>query len=134
MDTLMGLMDEQGWLGDETQRRGNLSELLSNDSLGRVWLIQTGAEAIGYLVLTYSYSLEFHGRDVLLDQLYLRQVYQQPEWVTQTLNFAKAAAQALGANALHARMGRKNLPTQAIYRAAGFADDDSYLMTKEIVM
>jgi hypothetical protein len=48
------------------------------------------------------------------------------------LKFAKARNRSLGVNALHVEMERDNLPAQALYRAAGFVDDDSYLMTKWI--
>ncbi len=133
IDTLIRLMQEQQRHVDEAGSRAALAELLSHDSLGKVWLIQADTQPIGYLVLTYSYSLEFHGRDALIDQLYLREGYQQLELETQAIKFAQEASRTLGVNALHIMMGRKNSQTQALYRAVGFEDDDSYLMTKRIV-
>jgi hypothetical protein len=47
-----------------------------------------------------------------------------------SLEFAQAQCRSLGVNALHVEMERNNSPAQAIYRVAGFEDDDSYLMTK----
>lgn len=132
IDTLIRLMQEQQSLADEAEGRAALAELLRNDSLGKAWLIQADSQPIGYLVLTYSYSLEFHGRDALIDQLYLGEGYQQPELETQAIKFAQERSRALGVNALHIKMGRKNIQTQALYRAVGFEDDDSYLMTKRI--
>jgi hypothetical protein len=123
-------MQEQRRHIDEARSQAALAELLSHDSLGKVWLIQADTRPIGYLVLTYSYSLEFHGRDALIDQLYLREGYQQFE--IQAIKFVQAASRALGVNALHIMMERKNSQAQALYRAVGFEDDDSYLMTKRI--
>src|SRR5688572_19196528 len=61
---------------DERRGRAALARLLADDSLGRTWLIENGAEAAGYLVLTFGYSLEFHGRDAFVDELFLREAYR----------------------------------------------------------
>ena len=46
-------------------------ELLNDETKGRVWLVEADGEQVGYVVLTYGYSLEFHGRDALVDELFL---------------------------------------------------------------
>ena len=48
---------------DEGAARTALENLLADGSLGKVWLIHLGGAAAGYVVLTFSYSLEFDGRD-----------------------------------------------------------------------
>ena len=48
---------------DEPALRPVLDRLLHDEPLGRVWLIQDGAQAIGYIVLAFGYSLEYRGRD-----------------------------------------------------------------------
>jgi GNAT superfamily N-acetyltransferase len=106
-----------------------LDRLISGNSLGQAWLIQADNASIGYMVVTFSYSLEFHGRDALLDELYLPDPYRQ-NYGLPSLKFAQAFCQSLGVNALHVEMERDNGVDQALYRAAGFKDDDSYLMTK----
>ncbi|MBI1878162.1 MAG: GNAT family N-acetyltransferase [Chloroflexi bacterium] len=113
----------------EANSRVTLARLVTNASLGRVWLIEADREPVGYVVVTFSYSLEFHGRDALLDKLYLRDSYRQ-EYSVPSLKFAQAQCRLLEVNALHVEMERDNPPAQALYRAAGFEDEDSYLMTK----
>jgi GNAT superfamily N-acetyltransferase len=56
---------------DEARVRRALGPLLTDDSLGVIWLI--GDPPGGYAVLTWSYSLESGGRDALLDEIYLRE-------------------------------------------------------------
>ncbi len=51
---------------EEQSARSALQQILSDDSFGRVWLIQTNRTPIGYVVLTLGFSLEFHGRDASL--------------------------------------------------------------------
>ncbi len=105
-----------------------LGQVINDGALGRVWLIEADSQPVGYVAITFSYSLEFHGRDALLDELYLHpsaQAFGEP-----SLKFAQAQCRALGVNALHAEMERADIPTQQLYHVAGFEDDDSFLMTK----
>ncbi|HEY9673810.1 MAG TPA: hypothetical protein V6D11_20380 [Waterburya sp.] len=46
---------------DEQTLRTALTKILKDESLERVWLIQEGRNAIGYIVLAFGYSLEFRG-------------------------------------------------------------------------
>ena len=57
---------------DEDVARTALTDLVDDPSLGRVWLIQDEGEAIGYVALTIGYSLEHHGRDAFLDELFIK--------------------------------------------------------------
>lgn len=106
-----------------------VDRLVADGGLGQAWFIQIDNRPVGYMAVTFSYSLEFHGRDALLDELYLRDPYGQVFGVP-CLNFAQTWSRSLGVNAMHVEVERDNSPAQALYRAAGFADDDSYLMTK----
>ncbi|MCK6624392.1 MAG: GNAT family N-acetyltransferase [Anaerolineae bacterium] len=127
IEILVRLRQESGAEGQASSRAA-LGQVINDDSLGRIWLIETDHQPVGYVVVTFSYSLEFHGRDALLDELYLRpsaQAFSKP-----SLKFAQAQCQALGVNALHAEMERANTQAQNLYRAVDFEDDDSYLMTK----
>ncbi|MFN8454660.1 MAG: GNAT family N-acetyltransferase [Anaerolineae bacterium] len=132
LDLLLSLMHEQDSSLNQTQRRAGLSELLGNDSLGQAWLIPGKTEWCGYLIVTYSYSLEFHGRDALLDQLGLDVAHPGSTLEIKAIQFASRAARLGGAHALHVRVTRSEIHKQKVYRAAGFEDDDSYLMTKMI--
>lgn len=49
-----------------------LSLLLNEPALGRVWLILKGGKAVGYLILTFGFDLEFGGRQATLTDLYIK--------------------------------------------------------------
>jgi hypothetical protein len=61
-DLILGFMREyyafDGHHFDEENSPAALMGLLRDDSLGCIWLIQDGAAAVGYVVLTLGYSLE----------------------------------------------------------------------------
>ncbi len=112
--------------------RAGLEQIVQDDSLGRVWLIYWKDEAIGYMVLTFGYSLEFHGRDALVDELYIREEYRRCGIGTKALQFVEEICCSLGIEALHLVVERKNTQAQSFYRQLGFEEQDRYLMTKWI--
>lgn len=107
--------------------------LLGDNRLGYAWLINYEQEAIGYTVLTLGYSLEFHGRDAFVDELYIRSPFRRKGIGMQTLQFLEENSYTLGVNALHLEVGRDDLGAQAFYRKASFKDHNRYLMTKWLI-
>lgn len=117
---------------DEGTIRSLLAKLLKKDYLGRVWLIQQDRDALGYIVLTFGYSLEFLGRDAFIDELYIRESHRAQGVGTRALQFVEKMCPSLGIQALHLEADRKNTTAQSFYRKVGFEDHDRYLMTKWI--
>lgn len=110
--------------------RKALIQLLSDESIGRIWLIQDQSKIIGYVILTLSYSLEYGGRDAFIDELYIESDYQRQGIGKQTIKFLEEICIALNVQALHLEVERENTSAQSFYRQVGFADHDRYLMTK----
>jgi GNAT superfamily N-acetyltransferase len=117
---------------DEHDGRAALLRLISDERLGRVYLIRNGGEAIGHLVITFGFSLEFKGRDAFVDELFLREGFRGRGVGKRALAFAEGECRAAGVRALHLEVGRANINAQGLYRRAGFKDHDRYLMTKWI--
>jgi len=115
---------------DEAAARGALAGILGNAASGRVFLICAGDEVAGYTVLTFGYSLEFHGRDAFVDELFLHQKFRGQGIGRRALEFLARVCRENGVAALHLEVERKNTVAQAAYRKFGFADHDRYLMTK----
>jgi ribosomal protein S18 acetylase RimI-like enzyme len=134
LDTLVAMMREfyaiDQYPFDEGIARAALERLLSDATLGRVWVIREGEAAIGYLVLTLGYSLEFHGRDAFVDELYVRAAYRRRGVGTRAIRVAEEACRELGVHALHLEVERTNTAGQTLYRRMGFKDHDRYLMTR----
>ena len=115
---------------DEPAARAALLRILGDEAFGRVWLIQVEGEAAGYVVLTLGFSLEFHGRDAFLDEIYIRESQRGRGVGGSALRFVEEACRSLGVRALHLEVERANTNAQAVYRRSGFKDHDRYLMTK----
>lgn len=111
---------------DDVQSPTALRELLEDDSLGTLFLLRLGAEPIGYLALTYGFSLEFRGRYAFLDEFYIRPPYRARGYGKRALAFAGDACRAAGVRALFLEVDRDNADGQRLYRGAGFAPREHY--------
>ncbi len=87
---------------------------------------------VGYLVLTFGYSLEFHGRDAFIDELFIRASHRGRGWGTRAMEQAESTAKALNIRAVHLEVGHGNTRAQEFYSKMGYNDHERYLMTKWI--
>ena len=106
--------------------------LLANPHVGAICLAWAGEQAVGYLVLTHGYSLEFGGPFVLLDEIYVC-----PELRGSGLGrrLIDSAAQYCRDNAfgyLRLEVQKKNVRPIEVYRTYGFRTEDRYLMSLPI--
>jgi ribosomal protein S18 acetylase RimI-like enzyme len=109
------------------EREAAVKALLSDRTLGGIWLIYHQAELAGYVALCLGYSLEFGGRDAFIDELYLQPAFRGQGLGTATLALLKVEAQKWGVRALHLEVEHDNLPAQRLYRRAQFQPRDQYL-------
>lgn len=120
-----------------TQGR-SLDCLLADPSLGGVFLLVPGSApgsapenhaALGHLVLTRGHSLEFGGRFLLLDELYIAPAIRGRGEGQRALEFAAGVARDTGAQALRLEVAHENHRARGTYRRAGFATETRDLMT-----
>ena len=109
-----------------------LEGILSNASLGRVWIIAEDGTPVGYIVLTLGYSLIYAGRDAFIDEIYIQESHRGRGIGTKAIEFVEGECRELGVNALHVEVERGNKAGQGLYRKKGFEEHDRYLMTKWI--
>jgi ribosomal protein S18 acetylase RimI-like enzyme len=115
---------------DEAAASLAVTRVLENPELAQIYLIFRGAELAGYFALTFCFSLEFHGRFGLLDELYLREAYRRQKLGKAVVGFAEELCRKAGVKALRLEVGRENQGAQSLYLGAGFKVDQRNLMTK----
>lgn len=138
VDRLLGMIRafyvEDGTIRYVPERlRPAILRLLGDPSLGRLWLIDAEYPAVGYLVAVWGYSLEWHGRDAFVDELYVEPAHRGRGIGSRALELAEEACREAGVRALHLEVERPNTRAQELYRRMGFRDHDRYLMTKVLV-
>jgi GNAT superfamily N-acetyltransferase len=117
---------------DQQKARVALTTLLRDINLGRVWLILDGEEPVGYVVICFSYSLEWLGRDAFVDEFYLLPEYRGRSWGRKTMAFVEDAALSLNVRALHLEVVRENGTALQVYRKLGFKERESTFLSKWI--
>ncbi len=116
---------------DEQLAHGAMEGLLRDPSLGRVWMIGSGSEKIGYIVMAFDYSLEYRGKNAWVDEFFIRPAHRGKGFGAEALAFFVAQARRLGVKAVHLEVNHGN-PAIDLYRRVGFQDHRRYLMTKWI--
>ncbi len=117
---------------DELVVRRVLREFLAKPNLGRVWIFSENAATAGYIVLTLSYSFEYHGRDAFVDELYVEPQFRRRGIARQAMQFVEERAREIGVQAIHLEVDHGNDPALELYRGSGYEDHDRYLMTKRL--
>ncbi len=108
------------------------ANLLADDRLGQVWLIQSGDQAIGYVVLTLCYSMEYGGRSAFVDDLFVRPSFRNAGLAAAALAEVKAVCAGRGIRAIHVETGGENGAAHAVYRRAGFTETDRQLLALKL--
>lgn len=115
---------------DEAAASRAVTRALNDPGLGQIYLIFRSQELAGYFALTFCFSLEFHGRFALLDELYLREPFRRQKLGNAVVAFAEDLSRKAGVKALRLEVGRENQGAQSLYRTAGFKEDERNLMTR----
>ncbi len=126
---VQGLYEAEHIPFDEARTARALGDLLADPSLGRVWIVERGGQAVGYAVLTLGYSLEFGGRFALLDELFILEGHRGSGAGRQTLARIAETCRELGLQTLRLEVGRTNRMAQGLYGRIGFETEDRDLMT-----
>jgi GNAT superfamily N-acetyltransferase len=110
-----------------------LGALLADRRLGSLFLIAIGEDLVGYVAVTFGFSLEFRGRFALLDELYLRESARGRGTGKTSLHFVEDFCRREGIAAVRLEVSQANATAQAVYRRAGYDDHARDLLTKWVL-
>lgn len=106
--------------------------LLSDAQFGSVWLIHADGEPVGYIVLTYGYSLEYGGRYATVDEFFVYEAYRGRGIGTETLEIIEDYCRQTDFHALELESVRGDWKAKAFYERLGFSDDGRYVLVKRL--
>lgn len=110
-----------------------LMPLLEGSPHGAVYLVGPTRAPIGYVVVTFTWSVEFGGLDALIDELFIRPGVRGRGIGTEALLALGRALGGADVRALHLEVDRENDTTRRLYEKAGFHAQDQYvLMTRPL--
>ena len=123
--------DEEGIEVSDDLRRAALVPLLEGIPHGTIYLIGPPRSPIGYIVISFGWSLEFGGLDGFIDELFIRRAVRGRGIATDVLLALPKAQAEVGLRALHLEVARTNESARKLYLRTGFKARDGYhLMTR----
>jgi GNAT superfamily N-acetyltransferase len=115
---------------DEPVVQDALRTFLADPALGQAWIFFEEKTPVGYIILTFGYSFEYHGRDAFIDELYIEPRYRRQGLGRRAMEFVEQRARELGVTALHLEVDEGHDPAAELYRRSGYEDRERHLMTK----
>lgn len=131
MTLVAGFHAQSGIEQDEDTRRGALAPLLEGSPHGAIWMIGPRVAPVGYIAVSFGWSIEFGGLDAFLDEIYVREKVRGRGMGSEALAALLRALSEQGIAAMHLEVEAANDAAQRLYRRVGFAPRDRYhLMTR----
>jgi len=110
-----------------------LNEILNNPKYGSVFIIKSSMQIIGYIILTFGYSLEYGGRDAFIDEFFIKPEYRNKGIGSKSLEYIIKYARTTGIKALHLEVKKKHKDAARLYERNGFGKRKSKFMTLKLV-
>ena len=94
--------------------------------MGAVWLIGLRRAPVGYIALSFGWSIEFGGMDGIIDEFFIRENVRGRGMGTEVLMALMPQLAQAGLKALHLEADPANEPALRLYQRRGFKVRDGY--------
>ena len=124
---------EEGIRLSEEARRAGIAPLLEGIPHGAAYLIGPPRAPIGYVIVTFGWSVEFGGMDGFVDEIFVRPGVRGRGVAGEVLLALPRALAGAGVKALHLEVSEENETAQRLYARCGFSLRKGYhLMTRRL--
>ena len=113
---------------DVQTSRNLFKTFISNESLGRCYLILNEKEIVGYVIFTFIFSFEYKGQIAFVDELYIQATHRSQGIGQKTINFIKTEAKNLDIKLLYLEVENHNEAAQKLYLKNDFEIHNRSLM------
>lgn len=110
---------------DDTRRRA-VEPLLAGSPHGAIWLIGPRRSPVGYIAISFGWSIELGGMDGVIDEFFMRQSVRGRGMGTEVLRLLLRQLSAAGVKALSLEVSPGNARAQSLYARRGFVLRDGY--------
>lgn len=127
MELVTAFHEEAAITSTDKTRLAGISPLLDGIPQGCAYLIGPPRAPIGYIVITFGWSVEFGGLDAIIDELYIRPGVRGRGIASEALIALPRALAAGGLRAVHLDVAKDNAKALKLYSRAGFALRDTHV-------
>lgn len=122
VDLMADFYAESGYALNRDHASQAFQAILDDERLGRIWLIEADRRAVGHVVLTLKYAMEYGGTLACVDDLYVRPEWRNRGLSTRALQEVRAFCETAGVRAMTVEVAYDNQPAQKVYRRIGFGE------------
>lgn len=115
----------------ETSRQATL-QLMRERRAGTVWIVEAEKAAVGYVVLTIGFSLEYGGWHGFIDELFVDATHRGVGIGSAAVRFLESECARQGMTALLLEVDLANEKATHLYRRLGFREHPRRLMTLKV--
>lgn len=112
--------NESGISSQQTKLIKLLQQILQREDLGRIWLIQHQNMNVGYIAVSFGFSLEFGGFDAFIDELFVLPEYRGLGIGGEVLEKLKIQLENMGRRAVHLEVLKMDLRARSFYEDHAF--------------
>ena len=107
-------------------------EFISNEHLGKSWLIYSENEIAGYIILTFIFSFEYGGKIAFVDELFIKENARGKGIGKEAIQFIQKEVPKLSLNLLYLEVEPHNENAQKLYLAHDFELHNRKLMKYKV--
>lgn len=115
---------------EQNCKRALLAQFLTNESLGRLWIITQAGVAVGYTIVAFSFSLERNGRVAFIDELFIASASRSTGIGATVLAEIEVWCASIGVTTLRLEAEASNERASVLYMRCGYVDQHRRLLTK----
>lgn len=131
MPLVAGFHAQAGIEQDNDTRQRALTPLLEGSPHGAIWMIGPRVAPVGYIAVSFGWSIEFGGLDAFLDEFFVRERVRGRGMGSEALASLVRALSEQGVGAMHLEVDQSNDSARNLYGRIGFQARSTYhLMTR----
>ena len=107
-------------------------EFISNEHLGKSWLMYSENEIVGYIILTFIFSFEYGGKIAFVDELFIKETARGKGIGKEAIQFIQREVPKLSLKLLYLEVEPHNENAQKLYLAHDFELHNRKLMKYKV--
>ncbi len=119
----------EGIESDDARNADAIRPLLEGSPHGAIWLVGPKMAPVGYVAVSFGWSIELGGMDGFVDEFWIREKVRGRGMGSDALHVLIGTLKDAGVKALHLEVDPENTRASRLYTRAGFRKRPFNLMT-----
>ncbi|WP_050928503.1 GNAT family N-acetyltransferase [Aestuariivita boseongensis] len=124
---------EEGLEQTDEARRDALAPLLDGSPYGAVYVVGPARAPIGYVIVTFTWSMEYGGLDAMIDELYIRPAVRGRGLAGEVLQKLARMLKDAQVHAVHLEVHTDNPGAHRLYEKSGFRLREGYQLMSRVL-